>query len=172
MKTSLIMLAIASSATFCTLAAPSAVSLAVNPAKVSSRSDGELAIIKTSTYSGRVGCIVPKDETAIITVEAFFIEKEINGNQITLAGDKTVGSFEFSGDGKPHSQKFSFDAPSVTQFKSVAKSQSSYTSKIGGTQHIGVIVRAKVGDKIVKVTSQPNNAKWNKAAKEAVFTLL
>ena len=131
-------------------------------------------ITKTRSYAGSVGCVLPKGEKTEIGIEAFFVTSQMHGGAPQVSDRMVVELFEF-GDGSSQTRKFSFVSPETKERKEVRTGWGydgdSRTAKRMGEKYLGVIVRAVIDGKVVKVVSVPNNAKWNAAAKEDTFIL-
>ena len=147
---------------------------------------GTATEVKTTTfeYSGKVGCNLPKDKTATVTLEAYFITREIGkkGAHDELSRRQEIDKYEFGGE-NPNQYKFSLTSPSIAQTTVTTVKQSrnrgrrrggggsSMKKDKTGTRLMGVIVRAMVDGKPVKVISEPNNSKWIAAGKNDVISL-
>lgn len=143
--------------------------------------------VKNSTfeYSGKVGCNVPKDKTVKVTLEAYFITRSIGTKGATdEVGKRTViDTYEFGGE-NPNSYVYSLVSPAISQTTvTTVKTtggrgrhrrggySTSTDKQKSGTRLMGVIVRAMVDGKPVKVVSEPGNTRWVAAGKKDVVTL-
>ena len=132
--------------------------------------------VKTTAhrYKGRLSCSVPKKESATITLEAYFVVRDIGrGAKDRVDGSTMIGSFEFGGT-NPRTQLFEFDTPVLEEQKTRDSYNGYYRSETrsesSGTRHIGVIVRALEDDKVVKVYSYPSSQAWDAAGKKEIVT--
>ncbi len=128
-------------------------------------------------YEGKVGCTPHGDETVAITVEAYFITREIGakGAKDEISGRIEIGKYEFRKD-LPATQKFSFSSPTIVQTTETTKTFQRRRRRGGGgggthstksgTRLMGVIVRALHDGKPVKVVCEPSNSKWTAAGKK------
>ena len=68
------------------------------------------------SYTGKVGCNLPKDATATVTVEAYFITRSVGGKgaKDVLSPRNEIDKFVFGGD-NPASYAFSLTSPQFAQ---------------------------------------------------------
>ena len=132
-------------------------------------------------YKGKVSCTPPKDTTVTVTLEAYFITRSIgNGAQDELSSRKEIDKYEFGGD-YPKTYDFTLTTPAITQTTVTTVKTSGHRRRGGGssstskdksgTRLMGVIVRAMVDGKPVKVVTEPSNSRWEAAAKKDTIEL-
>lgn len=121
-------------------------------------------------YSGKVSCNPPKDTTTTVTLEAYFIVRPLEkGAHDELCERKEIGKFEFGGE-NPKQYKFEMTSPEVSK-ATVKEAPSLWNAGNAdkqkyGERLMGVIVRAIVDGKPVKVISEPSNSRWVAAGKK------
>ena len=132
-------------------------------------------------YAGKASCNPPKDTTVSVTVEAYFITRSLaKGSKDEISERKEIAKFEFGGE-NPSQQTFSLLSPpieqtTVTTRKSSGRRRhgggsSSLDKDKSGTRLMGVIIRALVDGKPVKVISEPSNMRWIAAGKKDTVEL-
>lgn len=134
-------------------------------------------------YTGKVGCNVPKEKSVNVTLEAYFVTRLLGrkGAKDEVGSRREIDKFEFGGD-NPNLCKFTLTSPTISQttVTTVKTSRrrgrrgggsSSTDKEKSGTRLMGVIVRAMVDGKPVKVISEPNNSKWVAAGKKPIVQL-
>ena len=120
-------------------------------------------------YSGKISCQVPKNEKTEVTVEAYFVVRDIGkGAKDRVNWKKTLGKFEF-GENLPASQPLAFESPAVGEVK-VRRAYQGFRSgasksERSGVRYQGVVVRALENGKVAKVISIPSNRSWEQLAK-------
>ena len=121
-------------------------------------------------YEGKISCSGPKEGTADVKVEAYFITRgREKGSKDELGTRMDVQTFTFGGD-NPKSYKFELKSPTIEQ-KTVKKisggrNRRRIDKEETGERLMGVILRAVVDGKPVKVISEPSNMKWVNAGKK------
>ena len=127
-------------------------------------------------YTGKVSCNPPKDKTATVTLEAYFITREIGtkGAKDVLGERMEISTYEFGGE-NPKQYKFELKSPSFSQTTVTEKTGYGRNAKTNkqktGTRLMGVILRAMVDGKPVKVISEPSNSQWIAAGKKESIEL-
>lgn len=149
------------------------------PKNANRRGTHKATEVKSSSYEyhGKVSCNAPKDKNVTVVVEAYFITRAIGekGAKDRLSSRNEIGRYQF-GEGYPTSYAYSLFSPQQTQ-KTVTTvknsrrrrrggSSSSTTKDKSGSRLMGVIVRAMVDGKPVKVVTEPSNSQWEAAAKK------
>lgn len=121
-------------------------------------------------YEGKISCTGPKEGTVDVKVEAYFITRgREKGSKDEVGTRMDVQTFTFGGD-NPKSSKFELKSPPIEQ-KTVKKISGGRRSRRidkeeTGDRLMGVILRAMVDGKPVKVISEPSNMKWVAAGKK------
>ncbi len=129
--------------------------------------------MKSSTYfyKGKLSCNVPRGESTEVSVEAYFIVRDImKGSKDRIDGSIEVGRYEFDGD-DPETKALEFRSPAISETK-VRRSYSGSSKKDStGSRYVGVVVRAIQNGRVAKVVTIPSNGKWAKLASKKEFSL-
>lgn len=139
---------------------------------------GKFTEVKNSVYEyeGRVSCVLQKDKTATVALEAYFITRDLGtkGAKDEILGRVDIGSFDFGGE-NPNHHKFTLTSPSITQTTETTvrggRRSRSVNKEKTGKRLMGVIVRAVSEGKTYKVISEPSNMKWVAAGKKETVEL-
>ena len=126
-------------------------------------------------YPCKVSCNPPKDKTVTVKVEAYFITRSLEKGAKDELGDRIdVETFEFGGE-NPKQYKFDLASPAIEQTtvtkKTVSRRNIRTQDEKSGKRLMGVIVRAVVDGKPVKVVSEPSNMRWIAAGKKDTVEL-
>lgn len=139
---------------------------------------GKSTEVKNSVYEyeGRISCVLQKDKPATVTLEAYFVTRDLGtkGAKDEVSDRMEIGTFEFGGE-NPKQHKFTLTSPAITQTTETTvhggwRSRSVNKEKTG-KRLMGVIVRAVSEGKTYKVISEPSNMKWIAAGKKETVEL-
>ena len=130
-------------------------------------------ILTTQTfYTGRVRCMLGKDETADYTVEAIFVVHGVGDDKTpdTIVESKTVASLSFA-PGGPNVQSFTAESPKTSITRRTDQYRGSVEKDTNGKVLTGAVFRLVGSQGVLQVKTVPRNSAWETLAKKPVFEL-
>jgi len=147
--------------------------ITVNKTVEGKSTDGKIVEKKKSTaaYKGKISCTPPKGATFNVTLEAYYITRELEkGAKDEVEKQVEIGKYEFGGE-NASTQTIEFSSPEIEETETKTIQSYGRNRKIDkvkeGKRYMGVLLRVlSPENKVIKVISEPSNPAWIKAGKK------